>query len=337
MRISLDDIASLCRGKLIGDAAKTITGVSSVENASQEDLVFIKDQKFEKYIQNTKAGAIIVGKLPDGFPDRNYILVENPQLAFVKVAEKFDSFPDQKATVSSHCNISGTAKVGKNVFIGDFVSIGENARIGNNVYIECGTRIGNSCEVGDGTIIYANVVIGRGSRIGAECRIHPGVVIGADGFGLVKDGVTWRRIPQLGNVRLGNSVDVGANTTIDRGTLDDTIISDGVKLDNLIQIGHNVRIGENTVIAAHTAVAGSSIIGKNCEIGGCVGIMDHSVVGDNIKIGGGSVISGKLLEAGIYSSSVKAEELSVWQKNAAWLRKLYKLAERVKKLEEKKD
>ena len=335
MQLSLDEIASLCGGKLIGDGAKTITGVSSIENASQEDLVFIKDRKFEKYIQSTKAGAIIVGHLPDGIPGQNYIVVDNPQLAFTKIAEQFDSFPAQKAAVSALCSISQTAKIGDNVFIGDFVSIGENARIGNNVYIENGARIGDGCEVGDGTIIFANVAIGRGSRIGAECRIHPGVVIGADGFGLVKDGDTWRRIPQLGNVELGNEVDVGANTTIDRGTLDDTVISDGVKLDNLIQIGHNVRIGENTVIAAHTAVAGSSIIGKNCEIGGCVGIMDHSIVGDNIKIGGGSVISGKLLEAGIYSSSVKAEELSIWQKNAAWLRKLYKLAERVKKLEEK--
>jgi UDP-3-O-[3-hydroxymyristoyl] glucosamine N-acyltransferase len=335
MQLSLDEIASLCGGKLIGDGAKIITGVSSIENASREDLVFIKDRKFAKHIESTKAGAIIIGNIPEEKSGRNYILVDNPQLAFAIIAEQFDSLPDSKATISNLSSINQTAKLGDHVFVGDFVSIGENARIGNNVYIANGTRIGDDCVVGDGTIIYANVTIGKGSRIGAGCRIHPGVVIGADGFGLVKDGEDWRRIPQLGNVRLGNEVDVGANTTIDRGTLDDTVVSDGVKLDNLIQIGHNVRIGENTVIASHTAVAGSSIIGKNCEIGGCVGIMDHSVVGDNVKIGGGSVISGKLLEPGIYSSSVKAEELSVWQKNAAWLRKLYKLAERVKRLEEK--
>ena len=335
MQLSLDEIASLCSGKLIGDGAKIITGVSSIENASQEDLVFIKDRKFEKHIQSTKAGAIIIGNVPEEKTSRNYILVDNPQLAFAKIAEKFDSLPDSKAAISKLSSISQTAILGEHVTVGDFVSIGDNARIGNNVYIANGARIGDDCVVGDGTIIYANVAIGKRSRIGAGCRIHPGVVIGADGFGLVKDGADWRRIPQLGNVRLGNEVDVGANTTIDRGTLDDTVVSDGVKLDNLIQIGHNVRIGENTVIAAHTAVAGSSIIGRNCEIGGCVGIMDHSVVGDNVKIGGGSVISGKLLEPGIYSSSVKAEELSVWQKNAAWLRKLYKLAERVKRLEEK--
>jgi UDP-3-O-[3-hydroxymyristoyl] glucosamine N-acyltransferase len=335
MQLSLDEIASLCSGKLIGDGAKIITGVSSIENASREDLVFIKDRKFEKYIKNTQAGAIIIGNLPEDKSSQNYILVDNPQLAFVKIAEKFDSYPGKKAAISSLSSIGETARVGENVFIGDFVSIGENARIGNNAYIANGSRIGDNCIVGDGAIIHANVVIGRGCRVGPGCRIHPGVVIGADGFGLVRDGEAWRRIPQLGNVQLGNDVDVGANTTIDRGTLDDTVISDGVKLDNLIQIGHNVRIGENTVIAAHTAVAGSSTIGKNCEIGGCVGIMDHSVVGDNIKIGGGSVISGKLLEPGIYSSSVKAEELSIWQKNAAWLRKLYKLAERVKRLEEK--
>ena len=335
MQLSLDEIASLCSGKIVGDGAKIITGVSSIENASQEDLVFIKDRKFEKHIQSTKAGAIIIGNIPEEKSSRNYILVDDPQLAFAKIAEQFDSLPDNKAAISKLSSISQTAKLGEHVSIGDFVSVGDNARIGNNVYIANGARIGDHCVVGDGTIIYANVAIGKGSRIGSGCRIHPGVIIGADGFGLVRDGEAWRRIPQLGNVRLGNEVDVGANTTIDRGTLDDTVVSDGVKLDNLIQIGHNVQIGENTVIAAHTAVAGSSIIGKNCEIGGCVGIMDHSVVGDNVKIGGGSVISGKLLEPGIYSSSVKAEELSVWQKNAAWLRKLYKLAERVKRLEEK--
>lgn len=335
MQLSLDEIASLCGGKLIGDSAKIITGVSSLENASKNDLVFIKDRKLEKYIHSTKAGAILLTGLPENPGRRNYLLVENPQLAFVKIAEQFDTQPGLKAMISEHSSIDKTASIGEEVFIGDFVSIGQSTQIGSNVYIGHGTKIEDQCYIGSGTVIFQNVVIRNGSRIGNGCRIHPGVVIGADGFGLVSDGSRWQRIPQLGNVQVGNEVDIGANTTIDRGTLDDTVIANGVKLDNLIQIGHNVQIGENTVIAAHTAVAGSSNIGKNCEIGGCVGIMDHSIVGDDIKIGGGSVISGKLVEPGIYSSSVKAEELSTWQKNAAWLRKLYKLADRVKKLEEK--
>jgi UDP-3-O-[3-hydroxymyristoyl] glucosamine N-acyltransferase len=333
MQLSLDEIASLCGGKLIGDGEKIITNVSSIENASQNDLVFIKDRKFEKYVKSTKAGAILLDTLPDDAGNKNCIIVENPQLAFVRIAEKFDSFFSQKATISRQSSVHETAEIGENVYIAAFVSVGEHTQIGSDVYIAQGVQIEDNCLVGNGTVIYENVVIRKGSRIGHGCRIHPGVVIGADGFGLVKDDEHWTRIPQLGNVQIGNEVDIGANTTIDRGALDDTIIGDGVKLDNLIQIGHNVRIGENTVIAAHTAVAGSSHIGKNCEIGGCVGIMDHSIVGDDIKIGGGSVISGKVLEPGIYSSSIKAEELSIWQKNAAWLRKLYKLADRVKKLE----
>lgn len=335
MQLSLDEIASLCGGKLFGDGSKLITNVSSIENASQNDLVFIKERKFEKYLKTTRAGAVVLKNLPEVTTSLNCIVVENPQLAFVKIAEKFDSKPAQKASISERSGIHGTAIIGEDVFIGDFVTVGENTRIESNVYIGDGTHIENNCFVGKGTILYQNIVVRNGTKIGEGCRIHPGVVIGADGFGLVKEGDSWKRIPQLGNVNIGNNVDIGANTTVDRGTLDDTVIGDGVKLDNLIQVGHNVIIGENTVIAAHAAVAGSSRIGKNCEIGGCVGIMDHSVVGDDIKIGGGSVISGKLMQPGIYSSSVKAEELSTWQKNAAWLRKLYKLADRVKKLEEK--
>lgn len=333
MQLSLDEIASLCGGKLVGDGAKIITNVSSIESASQDDLVFIKDRKFEKSVKTTNAGAILLSNLPEDTGNKNCIIVDDPQLAFVTIAERFDSLFTQKASISEQSRVHKTAKLGEGVFVADFVSVGENTQIGNDVHIAQGVQIEADCSVGNGTVIYENVVIRKGSRIGEGCRIHPGVIIGADGFGLVKDGERWKRIPQLGNVQIGNEVDLGANTTVDRGTLDDTVIEDGVKLDNLIQIGHNVSIGENTVIAAHTAVAGSSHIGKNCEIGGCVGIMDHSFIGDEVKIGGGSVISGKIREPGIYSSSIKAEELSIWQKNAAWLRKLYKLADRVKKLE----
>jgi UDP-3-O-[3-hydroxymyristoyl] glucosamine N-acyltransferase len=253
MQLSLEEIASLCGGELFGDGKKIITRVSSPENASKDDLVFITDGKFEKYIETTNAGAILIGNLPEEKLSQNYIVVEDPQLAFAKIAQQFESLAIPKENISTLASISRTAKIGENVYIGDFVSVGENARVGNNVYIGQGSRIGESSQVGDGTVIFQNVVIGKGSMIGCGCRIHPGVVIGADGFGLVKDRDSWKRIPQLGNVQIGDEVDIGANTTIDRGTLDDTVISDGVKLDNLIQIGHNVRIGKNTVIAAHTA------------------------------------------------------------------------------------
>jgi len=335
MQLSLDEIASLCTGKLVGDGSKIISNVSSVENATPDDLIFIKDSKYKKDIASTKAGAIIINEIPQDSSQQNFIVVDNPQLAFVTVAEQFNSSLYTQAGIGKSTALSESAIIGENVSIGNFVSVGENVRIGNDVYIGSGTQIADNCVIGSGTVIFQNVVIGRNCHVGAGCRIHPGVVIGADGFGLVKDKVYWRRIPQLGNVVIGDNVDIGANTTIDRGTLDDTVISEGVKLDNLIQIGHNVRIGPNTVIAAHTAIAGSSRIGANCEIGGCVGIMDHSTVGDNILIGGGSVISGNYTKPAVYSSSVKAEELSIWKKNAAWIRKLYKLAERVKKLEEK--
>lgn len=335
MKLSLDEIASLCSGRVVGDKTKEISGVGSFDTATADQLVFINEKKYEKFLEGTGAGAVLCRNVPDGTENLNLVVVENPQLAFALLSEKFNPGKKKNAGVAATSTVGAGCNIATDASIGEFVTIGENATIGPGVEIGDGVRIESDCTIGDRTVIHQNVVIKYGTRIGAGCRIHPGVVIGADGFGLVRNGDEWVRIPQLGHVVIGDEVDLGANTTIDRGALGDTVISSGVKLDNLIQVGHNVRIGRNTVIAAHTAIAGSTTIGEQCEIGGCVGIMDHSVIGDRIKIGGGSVISGQVLEPGIYSSSIKAEKLSVWQKNAAWLRKLNELAQRVKKLEQK--
>lgn len=335
MKLLLDDIASLCKGKVIGDGKKTISGVNTIDSASFDEITFVSDNKYEKFISSTEAGAIFLKQAGDQVSGINIVLVDNPQLAFALIAAKLNPENIELTGVSESARIDPSVNIPENIYIGDNVTVEKGAVLGDGIYIGNGCRIGKHTSIGGSTFIYENVVIRDGSKIGDGCLIHPGVVIGADGFGLVKDGNSWVRIPQLGAVEIGNNVDIGANTTIDRGSIKNTLIGSGVKMDNLIQIGHNVTVGENTVIAAHTAIAGSSVIGKNCEIGGCVGIMDHSIVADDIKIGGGSVISGKLLEPGIYSSSIKAEKLSVWQKNVARLRKLGELAERVRKLEEK--
>jgi len=335
MELSLREIARICGGRVVGDDSKLLSGVSSLEDASENDLVFIAEKKYVKLLAASGAGAVLIQDQPGLNHQIDTVLVENPKLAFAIIAEMFVGRDVRQNGVSGSAVIDSSVMLPEDIYIGNFVSVGKGSKIGSKVSIGDGCHIGQNVSLGEGTFIHENVVIKDGTILGKNCVLHPGVVIGADGFGLVKDGTGWRKIPQLGNVVIGDNVDVGANTTIDRGALANTEIKSGVKLDNLIQIGHNVKIGENTVIAAHTAVAGSAVIGSGCEIGGCVGIMDHSIIGDDVKIGGGSVISGRIAEPGIYSSSIKAEKLSDWKKNVARLYTLNKLAIRIKKLEEK--
>jgi len=335
MKMTLDEIAGLCKGQVAGDGGKTITGLNTPEDASPEDLIYIRDARNSRLLENSAAGAALIEKLPELKWAGSYIIVSNPQLAFAKLAEML--IPSAENTYSIHPTAVVVSREGlsERISIGPFCVIEDGVVIGDDVVIGAGAKIGKNVRIGGGTVIGENVVLKNGIAVGENCKLAPGVVIGADGFGLAKDGERWVSIPQLGSVVIGNQVEIGANTTIDRGAIRNTVIGDGVKLDNLIQIGHNVIIGPNTVIAAHTAVAGSTRIGKSCEIGGCVGIMDHSDIGDYIKIGGGSVVSGKLVESGIYSSSIKVDKLSIWQKNAARIRHLDEIARRLRKLEEK--
>lgn len=334
MELSLKEIAALCNGSVKGDPGKRISGVNTLDDATGDELVFVTDSRHARKLEGSKAGAVLCrsGDLSEGI---DQVHVKDPLLAFAIVAERLNPESRPGSGIANTAVLDSTAKLGPGCIVGDHVVIGENVTIGSNVFIKSGSRIESDCEIGADTVIHQNVVIKQGTRIGTGCRLHPGVILGADGFGLVQENGGWRRIPQLGKLVLGNNVDIGANTTIDRGSLGNTVIGNGVKMDNLIQVGHNVRIGDNTVIAAHTAIAGSTVIGDRCEIGGCVGIMDHSEIGDNVKIGGGSVVSGRITEPGIYSSSIKAEKLVEWQKNAAWVRKLNSIVERLKKLETK--
>jgi len=209
------------------------------------------------------------------------------------------------------------------------------AEIGESVYVGPGCFVGAGARLGAGTRLTANVTVAHDCVLGERCTAHPGAVIGSDGFGYARDGERWVTVPQLGRVVIGNDVDVGANTTIDRGALDDTVIADGVKLDNLIQIAHNVQIGEHTAMAGCVGVAGSAVIGKRCMIGGGAGIAGHLTIVDDVHVTGTSLISGSVAQAGIYSSAISAEEAARWRRNAARLRHLDELARRVQAMEEK--
>jgi len=231
--------------------------------------------------------------------------------------------------------VSPAAKVASTASIGPHAVVEAGAMIGEGVYIGAGCYVGAHATIGAKTRLVAHVVMGERCVAGNDCLFHPGAVIGSDGFGFAKDGEQWQKVPQLGRVVIGNKVEVGANTTIDRGALNDTVIGDGVKLDNQIQIAHNVRIGENTAIAACVGIAGSTIIGKRCTLGGQAGVTGHLEIVDDVHVTAGSLVTSSIAQPGVYSSSLKAEPVEKWRRNAARLHHLDEIVRRLAKLEER--
>lgn len=323
--------------QLEGDETCVIESVASVNHATKGDLIFLANPRFRKSVAASSASAVIVQEAESSQLATqlatNTIVVANPHVAFAHVAGWLHA--DEPKPVGIH----PSATVDPQSQIHSSVSIGAQCVIEADVSVGAGCQIGPGCIVGKGvaveddTHLIANVTLCHGVRIGKRAILHPGVVIGADGFGLANDDGQWVKVPQIGKVVLGDDVEVGANTTIDRGAIDDTVIGSGVKLDNQIQIGHNVHIGDHTAIAACTAVAGSTHIGKGCAIGGCVGIVGHLEITDNVTITGMSHVSQSISEAGVYSSGTPLEKNAQWHRNFVRLKQLDDMSRRLKKLE----
>ena len=332
--LTLAQIALHVDGVIIGDAECKISNVSTLQAANSQQISFLANSKYKKYLPTSQAGAVIVRKEMASFVKNSAIVVDDPYVAYAKIATLLN--PPKKITtgISPTAMIEAGVTILKTVSIGPQVVIEANVILADNVVIGAGTVLQDEVIVGEGTLIAANVTICHGVEIGKNVVIHPGVVIGADGFGIVNDKGKWIKIPQIGGVKIGNDVEIGANTTVDRGAIEDTVIGDGVKLDNQIQVGHNVIIGNNTVIAGCSGIAGSTIIGENCIIGGGVGIGGHIEIADNVIITGMSMVTKSLTKAGIYSSGIPAEPTSQWHKNVVRYRQMDKLVARVKKLED---
>lgn len=333
-RHSLQEIAYLIDADLKGDAACSISGIMTLQNAQQGQISFLDNKRYLKYLANTQASAVILRAECLKLAPSNALVVADPYLAFAKVAKLFERVPN------CYPGIHATAIIGENCQIHSSVSIAPYVVVGANTRLEAGVVIGATCVIGNNVVIGANtrlashVSVCADTQIGKRVLIHNGSVIGSDGFGLAKDkNNKWIKIPQLGKVRVGNDVEIGANVSIDRGALDDTIISDGVKLDNQIQVGHNVRIGENTAIAGCTGIAGSTHIGKNCMIGGGVCINGHIEIVDNVYITGMSSVVHSIRSPGIYSSTHSTQPQREWQKNSIRFRQLDQLAKRLRRTE----
>ena len=336
MGITLAELARRLGARVRGDAEHVVERVAPLKKAGPDEVAFLRGgARYRRHLETTRAGAVILTQADADGWQGCALIVENPHASFARVAgwlhrpEEPIAGIHSSAVVAEGADVSDDARVGPYAVVETDAVIGPAAIIGAGCYIGRGVQIGSRSRLYPGVAVYEHCVIGR------DCIVHSGAVIGADGFGFAKDGVEWIKVPQIGRVIIGDRVEIGANTTIDRGALDDTVIGDGVKLDNLIQIGHNVTVGEHTAMAAGVAVAGSAQIGKRCTIGGCAGIRGHIVIVDDVHVTASSMVLNSVSEPGVYSSALKAEPAVKWRKNAARLYRLDEMARRLRELEQK--
>ena len=330
----LADIAARFGGRVLGDADATVNQVATLQSAQAGQLAFLASGKYRAQLASTNAGAVIVGEADAGATQFPRIVCDNPYAYFAKVSAFLNPPPQTVPGVHPSAVIGKGAQIDPTAHIGPHVLIGAAARIGAHSVIMAGCHIGDGASIGDHAHLYPRVVVYHDCVLGNSLIAHSGVVIGADGFGIAMDEGRWLKIPQIGRVVIGDDVEIGANTTIDRGALDDTVIEDGVKLDNLIQVGHNVRIGAHTAIAACVAIAGSATIGRHCRIGGCTGILGHIHIADNVEISSFTMIGKSIREAGTYTGIYPFSSNQEWRRNAAQVRHLDELAAKVKTLQQ---
>ncbi|MEM1243914.1 MAG: UDP-3-O-(3-hydroxymyristoyl)glucosamine N-acyltransferase [Pseudomonadota bacterium] len=332
---TIDKIAQLLNCEYQGDGSTVIHSVAPLNNAQTGQAGFLDNLKYRKFLATTEASLVILK--PEYVADckTNFIATAQPYLTYAKLAKLFIQIPKPNAGIHPNAVIAKDVKIGANVSIAANAVIESGTEIGENTVIGAGCYIGENVRIGCNTRLWPNVTVYYSVKIGDRVNLHSGVVIGADGFGWAPSPQGWEKVPQLGGVSLGNDVDVGANTTIDRGALEDTIIADGVKLDNQIQIGHNVKIGAHSAIAGCTAVAGSTTIGSQCMIAGCVGIAGHLDITDNVVLTAQSGVSKSIKEPGFYSGGVPIVKTQLWRKNAVIFTHLADINKRIIKLEKK--
>ncbi|WP_430400754.1 UDP-3-O-(3-hydroxymyristoyl)glucosamine N-acyltransferase [Flavobacterium sp.] len=306
MKFTAEQIAGILEGEVVGNPNAEVFKLAKIEEGLEGSLTFLANQKYINYIYSTKATITIVNNtfVPEQEINTTLIKVDDAYKAFSKLLEYYNQVKLMKSGIEQPSMISDNVTYGEDLYLGSFCYIGKNVKIGNNVKIYPNSFIGDNVTIGNDCIFFAGVRIYSETEIGNNCTIHSGTIIGSDGFGFapLEDG-TFKKIPQIGNVIIGNDVEIGANTTVDRATLGSTFIRNGVKLDNHIQVAHNVDIDENTVIAAQTGIAGSTKIGKNCMIGGQVGIAGHLIIGNGVKIQAQSGIGKNLTDNEVVQGS----------------------------------
>jgi len=331
--LTLAQIVSRLGGRVVGEAATLIRQVGTLERAGSDQISFLANPRYRAKLEATQAAAVVLAPGAEAFTGRPRIVCDNPYAYFARVSQLLNPAPipapgvDPAATVASRARVPASARVEAGATLEDDVELGERVWIGAGCHLGRGTRIGEDSR------LFPSVVIYHGCRIGARAVIHSGAVIGADGFGIAPEAGRWIKIPQIGGVVIGDDVEVGANTTIDRGAIEDTVIEDGVKLDNQIQIGHNVHIGAHTAIAACAGIAGSAAIGKHCAIGGGALIAGHMSIADHVTVSAATVVTHPLRAAGTYTGFFPMDNHASWARNAVLVRHLAELSDRIRELE----
>lgn len=325
--LSLLQITQQLGGSISGNPDTQISRVGSLALAQAGAIAFFNDTKYKTQLTNTSASAVIIRPEHADLTDYPKIITDNPYAYFAKVSQLLNPIYIAPKSIHTSAVIETSARVPTSCSIGTHAVIGHNVTLGNSVTIGAGCVIERNSNIADNTILEANVTIKHSTIIGKNCHLFSGCVIGNDGFGYAEEAnsdntMHWVKIPQLGRVVLHDFVDIGANTTIDRGTIDDTVIEEGAKLDNLIQIAHNCRIGAHTVIAGCTGIAGSAIIGKHCKIGGAAMILGHLTITDGVTISPGSMIMRSIHKAGTYTALMPSQAHEDWLKTAANIRHL---------------
>lgn len=343
MKFKAQMIAAFLKGEIEGNPDVEVTNISKIEEGKPGTLSFLSNPKYEKYIYETQASIVLVNKdfKAEKPISATLIRVENAYDSFASLLELYQQAKPQKSGIHKLASVNESAVIGENVFIGDFTVVESGVKIGNGAKIYPQVYLGDGVEIGEGTMIYPGVKVYEGCKIGKNCIIHSGAVIGADGFGFApQPDKSYKKIPQIGIVVIGDNVEIGANTCIDRATMGSTVIAEGVKLDNLIQVAHNVEIGQNTAMAAQTGIAGSAKIGKNNVFAGQVAIVGHITIGDDIKVGGQSGIMRDVKDGELLQGSPAINFKDFW-KAAAIFNKLpdlrYQVLQHERDIKEIKD
>jgi UDP-3-O-[3-hydroxymyristoyl] glucosamine N-acyltransferase len=301
--VTLGEIVARLGGRVAGDPNTVVRQVASLESAGEGQISFFTGKRYRDKLAATRASAIVLGPEAEAETSRPRIVAEAPYLYFARVSQLFNPLTLQPPGVHPSAMVSKSAKLGARVSIG------------------AGCVVGDGVTIGEDSCLYPRVVVYAGATLGKRVIVHSGAVIGADGFGFADDAGRWVKIPQVGSVRIGDDVEIGANTTIDRGAMDDTVIEEGVKLDNQIQIGHNTRIGAHTAVAGCVGIAGSADIGRHCTFGGAAMVLGHLKIVDHVNISAGTFISRSILKPGTYTGIYPQDEHENWARAAAWLRR----------------
>jgi UDP-3-O-[3-hydroxymyristoyl] glucosamine N-acyltransferase len=331
---TLFELSERFRLEVRGDSDCVIDGIGTLASAGPSQITFLANPAYRKALPETRAGAVILSEADAADCPVNCLIAPDPYLAYARIAALFDSRPLTGPGVHASAVVSESASLGRNVSIGANAVIGEGCKLGDGCTVGPGTVIEAGCRLGEGCRLYANVTLGFGVRLGKRVTVHPGAVIGADGFGIAFNGEAWEKVPQLGSVDIGDDCEIGANTCIDRGAVEDTVLEEDVRIDNLCQVGHNVRIGAHTAVAGTSALAGSVKIGRNCLLAGGSGVSGHLNIADRTTIAAGTNVFRSISEPGTtLSSELPARPLREWQRTVARLNRLDDMARRVARLE----